>query len=791
MNIYPEQRVSRSQRTPEWWKANADYFKDIANFSGGDYAEMRTLARAADGNLIDADYTYILNPYSTEDPDSELNSRPARLRNYPLIKQVLKARQGERSKFPFNYQAIVTNGSGESAYLTSLNEAVLASMAQDLVNNLNQAGIPTGVDSKEIPPYEQIKAKHDESWSDKRAIFAQDALDYIKYDQDLIDKYQDAYENWLYFGRCFTYKSTRFSNVELEVINPFDIWWERTVNSNFIEDSPAIVVRRKFKLSEILDRFRDKLKPEDITYLESQQENLQLGNNNFENLDLSINEDFGKYKNYQHTQDGGYYYLYHICWKSMRKVGILQYIDGSGTLQEKEVDDTYKLDREAGDLQLDWEWDNEWLEQCVIDENVYFYQQVGLEQRNDLNNSSICKLPYNGRVKLDKSGNITSDVKDGLVYQCLFNIYHYNREKTINKSKDKLLVFPVGLIPPNFGKGGTDPIEKMLSYIDSLGIAFFDETQPNAAAVISALKEIDLSLGKYVEQMTQILESVKQEYWDTIGFNRQRFGETYASDGKGVNEQALFRSSIITAEDDRKFDKFIEKDLNGLIDYTKVAWIDGKKAAYIIDDVGMKLLNLNQEDAATHMETNYGVFITNSQIEYEKLEALKKMAFGFAQKGNVGESTVTEILDSNNFSKLKKIVAAGEKAQKEYQMALTKQQTDSNERVQQMVSDDLQAERDLKKEIADDKNDTAIEVELIRADAAVMGFDNGMNGEADAQTIEKMQLDREKMESANRLKERQLNQADKKMNIDNKNKQIEHELKDKQIKVAAKKKAST
>jgi hypothetical protein len=51
----------------------------------------------------------------------------------------------------------------------------------------------------------------------------------------------------------------------------------------------------------------------------------------------------------------------------------------------------------------------------------------------ELNNSSAQKISYNGRFNTSSTGEVRSIVKSGRPYQVIYNILHYQFEKTINK----------------------------------------------------------------------------------------------------------------------------------------------------------------------------------------------------------------------------------------------------------------------------------------------------------------------------------------------------------------------
>ena len=86
-------------------------------------------------------------------------------------------------------------------------------------------------------------------------------------------------------------------------------------------------------------------------------------------------------------------------------------------------------------------------------------------QRNEMNNSSACKLPYNGRCYSHLHSENISILEFGLPYQQMYTIINYVLEKTIAKSKGKIIPIDQAAIPK---KDGWDD-EKFFYYADALG----------------------------------------------------------------------------------------------------------------------------------------------------------------------------------------------------------------------------------------------------------------------------------------------------------------------------------
>lgn len=696
-SILPKQKISKGERTPKWYKDNVDYRIQQSNYWSGDRWEIARLYKAAAGELDPSEYKFALNPYnSTEENNTKY---PAMMRNVDIISPVISSFMGEKANAPFNHRCTVANPDAQNIHQDAIAEKCKGVLAQMLVNQLNSRGVDTGVPTKATPPLEKILSSMEVSGADMRAIFGQQALEYIKYDHKLKDKFQECWYDFLVTGRAFTYKDVYKDDLLFEVVPPLELW-HGTTRTGFIEDADWVLRKTRMNLSQIIDRFHKWLKPGEITKLEEKfRQGTQSTNNTFQNATPNI--DKATNQSTSITSNSDLLDIYHVQWKGFVKVGVLTYVDQLGQLQEAEVSEEYELSTQNGDVSIEWEYHSCAFEAFKIgdeegDDGLYICQRELPAQRNQLSNSSVVKLSYNGRVGYNERSTVNSVVKQLVPYQALYNIFHFRRELTLARNKDRLALFPIGLVPDEFGSGAEGLI-KFLHFVETTSFLFFDEQKEGAMQVLNAIKHIDLSLGQYVAHMTDLLRSLKEEAWDAVGMNRQRYGDVNSSDGKGVNEQAIIRSAVITREIRRRFEKLEESDLQGLIEYSKLAWINGKKGMYINSDGRTAFLEVNPE---MHADTEYGVFVIDSVDEEAKLKQGKDYAFGWAQKSTVSAGIVLDILDSNNMSSLKAKVKEAEKVQREFEVSREDAAMQNQQALQDKKDQDAALEREKDIEVA-------------------------------------------------------------------------------------------
>ena len=223
--------------------------------------------------------------------------------------------------------------------------------------------------------------------------------------------------------------------------------------------------------------------------------------------------------------------------------------------------------------------------------------------------------------------------------------------------------------------------------------------------------------------------------WEKIsGVNRQRQGGIGPYEGKATSQQAIVQSSHITEDLFRKFARFEQRELQGLLDYSKEAWVNGKKGMYVMPDQSVEMFDI---ESLPYMESEFGVFVSDSGRDQDKLEQAKALGQSMVQNG-VPASAVLDMFDTENFAGLKDKIQKAEKAQKELEQA--QQQAQQQQAQQQQQMQQQQMERDI---IEKDK-DRQVEIEkaLIAA-------------EAKDQT-DRMQIDLEKMMRDFEIKEKEI-----------------------------------
>ena len=727
-NSIPNQALPIKKKDENWKIESVEGYIKRANFRIGTNSYKKELIKMYDyynGKTYSEDYEYILKPYGGK----ERKNFPAELRTYPLIKPAVDLLIGEKLKRPFNFTCIVTNSDVVTIKEEAKKEAILENMYQWFVNRLNDSGFETGMESEEVELPEHVEKIFERNWKDHRAIIAQNALEYLVPYLKWHEKHQKGFFDFLVSGWVFSHRGVYNNDPYYEILNPVEVDYDKDPDLDFVEDGGWVVIRQLASRSSVVDRFHDYLTDEDI--------------NQIQNPKKTNRDDFFWYNQEEqifYDEWDDYTEVCSVYWKSLARIGFRTYEDEFGEVLEEVVDEGYEFNPET-DINLEWSWVNEVWQGYRIDGDIFVDIRPHDVPRASIDNPSKVKLPVNGRAYSNRNSENTSFVKMGIPFQVSYDIFKYRLEAAISRSKDILALMDINLIPENWD------MDKFMHIVEATGFAWVDYAKEGVQFNPQHQPVVDLSI-KTIEQYISLLQYIRQEWEEISGVTRQRKGEMSQYEGKATSEQSIIQSSHITEDYFRKYNYFEERDLQATIDYSQVAWIDGKKTMYVLPDGTNKYLDV--DDSYSHAE--YGIFVTDSSKEVEKTNQIKQLGQVALEQGT-RLSTVAEMIESESFVQLKDKIKEAEALAEEAEQRQQEFEQEMMEQEQQAKELDRNHERELKKMELNNK----IELELIK-----QSIDNTSDEEWKQELEERrVSLEEEKAQIEKNLEERKLNEEER------------------------------
>lgn len=707
----PDQRVSNNKKqTPEWYIPNANYYIQLALELNDKYTTLKFL-NAANGKIDKSTYDYVLRSYTKELGDK--GEQYADIRNIDFLTPIKERYMGEFINMFSNYQVI----NNDPSIVLSRNEAVadkvMAWVNQEVINELNEKGFPTNQPSKTQFTLDKIIDKVLEEWSDNVVINGQKRLELINSLINAKEVYLQMYYYWWACQECYSYRYVKDGDIYVECISPLEAF---PVNAGhrYDEDGEAFVRIYAMSIEDVITRFRDKLKSSEIEYLKK----LYNCGNKYEatkGLEWIRNlEDFGARQSELNTNLQALYQVKrysreidvaHYQWKTEVKQGVLTYVDTFGDIQETLVDETYKLNKELGDIDIKWEWTLQTWEGWRIGgmhEGVYIKPEPIIVQREAFNNTASVKLSYNGI-----RGLIKEDIRNPIPYRiqpymALYRIYTLQQERAIAKFKSYLLL-PESVI----GDSSEMTTEERFALGAKDSTFPIDDADMNPTA-LQAFREIaNSTIIPYVNALEQIKANIKADAYNEANMNNARMGDTKDYAGKGTTEMNYANAVAGSVWSLEVFNLFREIDYQANLDYSKAAWIEGKQGAYI--DPNTNEVVVVDLDGTSDWNHNLAVFIRNNTEVNNKLRQMQDLAFSAAQNGDL--DIAIDAISSNSLRQIAKRIKDGVEARREYEENLAKIEQEGRANVEQIISDREAANREFEsyQKQADRDNQLVIE----------------------------------------------------------------------------------
>jgi hypothetical protein len=771
----PLQLVTWSEkiaRDKEWFKQNADYYCGLANFNlgatSGNSRNKRVLYDVYNNKFPLEWFAHITDPLNARNPNHK--KYPAKVRPTGMLRTNIDLLLGEYPKRPFVYQVQNMGEDAYNSYLENMKEAVFQNVQEHFLAIAQQSMSAAGYQFEEIPQEQEIELpesvqeRFTASYKDALAIRAQKWINRAIREYHIRQKMLKMFKDWLIVGEARSYKNIENGNFVYDRVSPEELKYDKSPNIDFIEDGEWAVRRLLLTVSDCVDRF--------YPYL-SKKEQQQLENTTHWASPLSMYN----YLSANYAKDdlnAGLVPVFHITWKGRKPIKHITYTDPlTGLPQEMTVDEDTPIDDTMTVVKE--EWVNEVYEVWRIGDDIYPLCQALPVQRNEMNNFSRCKLPYNGRNYSDTHSENISVMEMGLPLAIMYIITNYTLEKTLAKNKGKVALIDQNAIPQ---RDGWDD-EKFFYYSDALGYMIVDRNQQGVDKSWNQYHVLDMSLWDQIKNLIELRNSFIDDWDKLLGINPQRKAQIGSSDGLGTTQTALFQSSVITDMIFSLFEEFTERELQGILDYSRFINVDGIRAIYNQDDFDRELLNI---DPNSYCYAELGLFMTYSANEMQTLQQYRNQVQAMIQNG-VKMSTILEIQRSNNvaelMTKLKRLeelemqeAMAAQESQHEQAMAL-EEIKERHERLKSLLKiEELHEEWDRK-----DQN------EMIKGEYQLFGFggdgDNNDNGIPDAVEIGNRIRHQQQILSNERIKGQELAQKGKehsdKMALENKKLRLEKE----------------
>lgn len=753
-SAFPRQKLPLSKKGKKWQEDCVNYIIGEGNVtSGGNstsyYGELQTYYNLYNSIFDEKDFRSITNPFKVED------GFPATPHDFNIIRPKVDLLIGEETKRPLNFRVIRTSQEATSEMqekekqmiLQYIEAAITAKMSPEEAQQFQEQ-----LQSGEIMPPEQIAKYMDKDYKDIVENTAYHSLTYLREKLDLDNEFIKGWKDGLISGREIYYVGVLNAEPYAERVNPICFSYDKSPDLDFIEDGSWCCRKMRMPITEVYDRYYDKLEEKDLDKLEE-----MIGSTPGRNLGDRSPVDMGIqlriYDNPIFEGSGkSLVNVWHCCWKSFKKIFYVTTTDDAGQPQINIVDETYQP--VGNEVSIEPDWIIEVWEGYRAGSDLYFGIQPIEYQHVSIDNPNSQKLPYCGAIYSNTNSKPRSLVSILKPLQYMYIVLWYRLELAIARDKGKVVNMDITQIPKSMNISPA----KWMHYLSSVGVNFINPYEEGwnipgreggKPAQFNQITALDLTMSNVIAEYIQLMDKIEELAGTISGITQQREGAVSTSETVGNVERSVVQSSHITEPLFWVHNQCKRRVLNMLLNTAKGAWEEtGKqKLQYIFDNGERAFLDITPKFYYEDMD----VFVSDTSKDLENIQKLQQLIQPAMQNG-ASLLEAAEILTNDNFNiikqKLKDMQTRQEQIQQQQQEAEAQQQ----QQLQQMQNEAKQqelmlqeAQMDLQRYQIDQDNQTKIAVAQINAYRGTEELDQDQNGIPDPIEIGKQAIEQQKI----------------------------------------------
>lgn len=753
-SAFPRQKLPLSKKGKKWQEDCVNYIIGEGNVtSGGNstsyYGELQTYYNLYNSIFDEKDFKSITNPFKVED------GFPATPHDFNIIRPKVDLLIGEETKRPLNFRVIRTSQEATSEMqekekqmiLQYIEAAITARMSPEEAQQFQEQ-----LQSGEIMPPEQIAKYMDKEYKDIVENTAYHSLTYLREKLDLDNEFIKGWKDGLISGREIYYVGVLNAEPYAERVNPICFSYDKSPDLEFIEDGSWCCRKMRMPITEVYDRYYDKLEEKDLDKLEE-----MIGSTPGRNLGDRSPVDMGIqlriYDNPIFEGSGkSLVNVWHCCWKSFKKIFYVTTTDEAGQPQINIVDETYQP--VGNEVSIEPDWIIEVWEGYRAGNDLYFGIQPIEYQHVSIDNPNSQKLPYCGAIYSNTNSKPRSLVSILKPLQYMYIVLWYRLELAIARDKGKVVNMDITQIPKSMNISPA----KWMHYLSSVGVNFINPYEEGwnipgreggKPAQFNQITALDLTMSNVIAEYIQLMDKIEELAGTISGITAQREGAVSSSEMVGNVERSVVQSSHITEPLFWVHNQCKRRVLNMLLNTAKGAWEETgkKKLQYIFDNGERAFLDITPKFYYEDMD----VFVSDTSKDLENIQKLQQLIQPAMQNG-ASLLEAAEVLTNDNFNiikqKLKDMQTRQEQMQQQQQEAEAQQQQQLQKMQNEAKQQELmlqEAQMDLQRYQIDQDNQTKIAVAQINAYRGTEELDQDQNGIPDPIEIGKQAIEQQKI----------------------------------------------
>lgn len=544
----------------------------------------------------------------------------------------------------------------------------------------------------------------DKNYISEYEIAAQNVLEYIMQSRntDLTEKLKTLFKDLLITGYAYyrVKPSPEGNNIDIEVLNPLNVFIDKNPESIYIKNSYRAVVRKWLSKTQILNKYGEIMDKDTIKELEDLYKGI------YDNSTYYVRTFTNQATGYPATDgiDAGQEIVPGFPADEYRVTNykLIPVYEVEWTETRKE-DGKFVMDRYEG---------------VRIGESIFIHSDISQNVVRTKDNPSFCTLSTSGIYYSTRSAEAYSLVLACANLQDKYDVLHFYRDSLIANSGTSGDWLDLSMLPTVLGADVPERLQKWLGYKKG-GVALIDTSQEGRAFNnnTSFAGFDDTIKAPTIQAIELAIERTENTCSSITGVFRERLNGIEQHDAVSNVKVGIKNSFTVTKQYYQQMDLLTNELLIDCLNTAKIVYKKGITGALILGDKGVKVFTALPEYFTV---TDFDIHIASSTNVIQDMELIKQLIPEFIKAGNVDPSIIVEAITSRSLTELKTNVSESLKKQREENNIIAQLQ----QQVEQLTQELQQAQNQLQQ--AQSKIESLNEAKL-QLEKAKLESESGVN----------------------------------------------------------------
>ena len=554
-----------------------------------------------------------------------------------------------------------------------------ALLQRNLKNNiLRLLGNQDMIDLNIKEQLDKLKEDIEENFISQYEVAGQNVVEYIiqSRNTDLQTNLKQLFIDLLVTGYNFyrVLPSPSGTNVQIECLNPLNVYPDLNYNSPYIKDSPRVVVKKYLTKEQVLNQYGKELSREDVE---------------------QIKERWKSYLDYSNS-------IYVRSVTSSQGTPLT-----SGIRAGEEVTPGYPESHWYKQQNIIPVYEVEWIEvdknfvmqrysTVRIGEEIYILRGKDEKVVRTKDNPSKCTLSINGVWFNNRGSEPYSMVSACMVLQDKYDLCFFYRDKLLANSGSAGDWINIPTLPAFLGDKMPERIMKWLAY-KKQGVGLIDTSQEGQLSTGQAPLNTmfngfdDTVKAQAIQAINLTIESIEQTASSITGVFRERLNGIEQRDAVSNVKVGINNSFTVTKQWHFQMDLTTREILLDCLDCAKIVYKKGLTGTLILGKY-QKIFTALPEHFTV---TDFDIHLLTSTEVLKEIEQIKQLIPEFIKAGIVSPDIIMDIVTAKSLTEMKlrvKIAIKKQKAENNQIQQLTQQVEEFQNTIKQLQQQLQQAQ---------------------------------------------------------------------------------------------------